>query len=426
MSSNASNPASVWASPVYPLPVISNPAPTPETLCSSCGLCQIRAWPAKESFQSCVFELGWLGEQEKAVFGRERDTENLDEVRFGITRKRFVAKLKQPIADAQWSGIITRLSLKALDSKLVDAVVTLHRSKADFFIPEPVLAQTKDDILAARGSKPVISPVLKSLETAYQKGVKKLLVIGASCHIHVMRDFQRRFPYLQDVEIFALGIPCVDNIKPKRLRWILEKLSRSHKTVVYYEFMQDFTVHLRHESGELEKVPYFSLPQELSRIDLFAPSCTSCFDYLNSLADMTVGYVAAPLVGEEKRQWVMVRTEKGETLLDLIKDELDVFPETASGNAMSGLKKIIPHLLDMVERKPDETKRGRKIPIWLGKIIAAFVYRSGPRGTEFAKHSVDYHLIRNYFFVKKNYPEKLKTLVPKHVYKLLSEYKLDA
>ncbi len=425
MSSTASGGAS-WSSPVYPLPVVSNAGQTKETLCSSCGLCQVRAWPSKESFQSCVFELGWLGEQEKAVFGRERDAENLDEARFGITRKRFVAKLKQPIADAQWSGIITYLSLKALETKLVDAVVTLHRSKADFFIPEPALAMTNADVLAARGSKPVISPVLKSLETAYQKGVKKLLVIGASCHIHVMRDFQRRFPYLKDVEIYALGIPCVDNIKPKTLRWILEKLSRSHQTVVYYEFMQDFTVHLRHENGDLEKVPYFSLPQELSRIDLFAPSCTSCFDYLNSLADMTVGYIAAPLVGEEKRQWVMVRTEKGDALLKLIQNDLDVFPETAAGDAKKGLKKLIPHLKKLVDQQPNDVREGRKIPIWIGKLLAALAYRSGPRGIEFAKHSVDYHLIRNYFFVKKNYPEKLTTLVPKHVYRLLKEYDLDA
>jgi 3,8-divinyl protochlorophyllide a 8-vinyl-reductase (ferredoxin) len=405
------------------LPVISQ---AKETLCSQCGLCQIRAWPAKESFESCVFELGWLGEHEAKVHGRERDLNNLDEVRFGITKRRFTAKLKEPIQDAQWSGIVTRLSLKALDSDLVDAVVTLHRSKADYFFPEPVLARTKQEIMDARGSKPVISPALRSLETAYKQGVKRLLVIGASCHIHVLRDFQERFPYLKDVEIYALGIPCVDNIKPKKLRWILEKLSRSHRTVVYYEFMQDFTVHLKHENGDLEKVPYFSLPQELSRIDLFAPSCTSCFDYLNSLSDLTVGYVGAPLVGEEKRQWVMVRTEKGEKLLSLIESELDIYPETASGDAAKGLKKILPHLISLVENPIDETKKGRKIPIWAGRILAALTARFGPRGTEFAKHSVDYHLIRNYFYVKKNYPEKLKTLVPNSVYRILEEYGLKS
>jgi 3,8-divinyl protochlorophyllide a 8-vinyl-reductase (ferredoxin) len=415
--------------PVIPtLPVIQ-PEPiqssVKETLCSQCGLCQVRAWSAKESYESCVFENGWLGQQEIDVHGRERDTANRDEVRYGITRHRHIAKLKEPILDAQWTGIITRLSLKALETKLVDAVVTLHRSADDYFVPVPVLATSKEDILAARGSKPVIAPVLKSLETAYKQGVKKLLVVGASCHIHVLRDFQKRFPYLGEIEIYTVGIPCVDNIKPKKLRWILSRLSRSHETVVYYEFMQDFTVHLRHQNGEMEKVPYFSLPQELSRIDLFAPSCTSCFDYLNSLSDITVGYIAAPLVKKENRQWMMVRTEKGETLFNLIKDELDLFPETKSGNAKKGMKKIIPHLLKLIHQTPEEMKQGRKIPIWLGKIIAALTYKFGPRGTEFANHSVDYHLIRNYYFVKKNYPEKLATLVPKHVYTVLAEYDLE-
>ncbi len=393
-----------------------------ETLCSACGLCQVRAWPAKESFESCVFELGWLGEAERALYGRERNPDNPDELAFGITQERFVAKLNPEITDAQWSGIITRIAQKAFETNLVEAVATLHRSKVDYFIPEPVLAQSTEAILAAKGNKPVTSPTLKSLEVAYQKGIKRLLVIGASCHIHVLRDFQKRFPYLADVEIFALGIPCVDNIKPKKLRWILSRISKSHETVRHYEFMQDFTVHLKHENGEVEKVPYFSLPQELSRSEVFAPSCMSCFDYLNSLADLTVGYVGAPLVGEEKRQWVLVRTDKGKTLLNLVRNELQIFPETRKGDCTNAVKQSASLMVERMKNEHLPPKTGRRIPIWLGKIIAKVMSLVGFKGLEFARYSVDFHLIRNYYFVKFRYPEKLKTLVPKHVYTVLAKY----
>lgn len=397
-----------------------------ETLCSACGLCQVRAWPAKESFQSCVFELGWLGEAERALYGRERNPDNPDELAFGITQERFVAKLNPEITDAQWSGIITRIAQKAFESNLVEAVATLHRSKVDYFMPEPVLAQSTEDILRSKGNKPVTSPTLKSLEVAYQKGIKGLLVIGASCHIHVLRDFQKRFPYLADVEVYALGIPCVDNIKPKKLRWILSRISKSHETVRHYEFMQDFTVHLKHENGEVEKVPYFSLPQELSRSEVFAPSCMSCFDYLNSLADLTVGYVGAPLVGEEKRQWVLVRTDKGKRLLNLVRDELQIFPETRKGDCTNAVKQSASLMIERMKHEHLPPKTGRRIPIWLGNIIAKVMSLVGFKWLEFARYSVDFHLIRNYYFVKLCYPEKLKTLVPKHVYTVLAKYGFEA
>ena len=44
-------------------------------------------------------------------------------------------------------------------------------------------------------------------------------------------------------------------------------------------------MHLKHLDGSTEKVPYFCLPaNELN--DVIAPSCYSCFDYPNALADL--------------------------------------------------------------------------------------------------------------------------------------------
>jgi coenzyme F420 hydrogenase subunit beta len=70
----------------------SHPADTPpvdhagkKKLCSSCGLCMVREWPAEESIQSCVFKVGWLGKQEIDLFGRERSVESIEETHFGIS-----------------------------------------------------------------------------------------------------------------------------------------------------------------------------------------------------------------------------------------------------------------------------------------------------------------------------------------------------
>ena len=49
--------------------------------------------------------------------------------------------------------------------------------------------------------------------------------------------------------------------------------------------MQDYRVHIKHTDGSFEYIPYFCLPaNDLN--DVIAPSCYSCFDYPNALADL--------------------------------------------------------------------------------------------------------------------------------------------
>jgi hypothetical protein len=51
--------------------------------------------------------------------------------------------------------------------------------------------------------------------------------------------------------------------------------------------MQDYQVHIKHLDGHYEIIPYFCLPaNDLN--DVIAPSCYSCFDYPNALADLVV------------------------------------------------------------------------------------------------------------------------------------------
>ncbi len=49
--------------------------------------------------------------------------------------------------------------------------------------------------------------------------------------------------------------------------------------------MQDYRVHIKHLDGSFEYIPYFCLPAN-DLTDVIAPSCYSCFDYPNALADL--------------------------------------------------------------------------------------------------------------------------------------------
>ena len=393
-------------------------------ICSSCGLCSIQEWPMHESLQSCVFANGWLGKKEKKLFGRERSLSNPEEMRFGISHERFTAQLKNPLPGAQWSGIITEIARRAFESGMVDGVITLHRSTENHFFSKPVLALSPEEIYESRGNKPVLSPVLKSLQTAFRKKLKKILVIGAACHIHTLRDFQERFHYLRDMDIYTAGIPCVDNVQRSRFNWILERISRSPGTARHMEFMQDFRIHIKHSGGSIEKVPFFSLPEELSNPDIFPESCMSCFDYLNSLSDITIGYLAARLLPDQNRQWVIVRTEKGKKLLDLVDDELERHPEHGDWECKKFVQGTAERTIESMKGLKKSYSPDRKIPLWLGQVMSWLLSVNGPQGVGFAHYSVDFHLIRHYYFVKYRYPEQLTLLVPRHVRSILQEYNL--
>lgn len=49
--------------------------------------------------------------------------------------------------------------------------------------------------------------------------------------------------------------------------------------------LQDYRVHIKHLDGSFEYIPYFCLPAN-DLTDVIAPSCYSCFDYPNALADL--------------------------------------------------------------------------------------------------------------------------------------------
>jgi len=392
--------------------------------CSSCGLCSIQAWPIEQSIRSCVFKNGWLGEREKKLFGRERSLNDPVEMRFGITLDRITAQLKKPIPGSQWSGIITRMAIRAFEEKLVEGVVSLQHTPDHHFFSQPFLARNSDEIYSTRGNKPVLSPVLFSLESAYRQGLKKVLVIGTACHLHTLRDFHERFEYLRDMEIWTIGIPCVDNVARSKWPWILERMSQSPETACHMEFMQDFRIHIRHDDGSVEKIPFFSLPEELSDPAIFPPACMSCFDYLNSLADITVGYIGARLLPEQKRQWILVRTETGKTLLKLIETELEYFPESGKWECSSFVKNTSTRIIESMKGVNKEYAATRTIPLWLGHIMASLLAMIGPKGIGFAHYSVDFHLIRHYYYVKFRSPEQLDKLVPQHVRVIIAEYGL--
>lgn len=372
-------------------------------LCSECGLCD--TYYIHYVKEACAFLNQQIADLEAEAHGRSRDLEQWDDCYFGVHQTMMAARKQQPIEGAQWTGIVSSLAIEMLNRGWVEGVVCVQNTESDRFGPRPVIARTPEEILAARVNKPTLSPNLSVLELVEQSGLKKLLVIGVGCQIQALRAVQDK---LGLEKLYVLGTPCVDNVSRDGLQKFLETTSRSPETVVHYEFMQDFRVHFKHEDGSIEKVPFFGLnTKELK--DVFAPSCLSCFDYVNSLADLVVGYMGAPFGW----QWIVVRNDRGQEMLDLVMDQLETQPVMSKGDRRAAVQQSIPAY-----------EKGVTLPMWAAQLMGVVIEKIGPKGLEYARFSIDSHFTRNYLYVQRNHPEKLADHVPDYAQRIVGQYQL--
>ncbi|MGD1897630.1 MAG: Coenzyme F420 hydrogenase/dehydrogenase, beta subunit C-terminal domain [Phormidesmis sp.] len=371
--------------------------------CSECGLCDTSYIHYVKD--ACAFLNQQISGLESASHGRSRDLENEDELYFGVQQKMGAARKLEPIDGAQWTGIVSTLAIEMLNRGLVEGVVCVQNTEDDRFQPMPVIAKTPEDILAARVNKPTLSPNLSVLDQIERSGMKRVLVIGVGCQIQALRAVQDQIGL---EKLYVLGMPCVDNVTRAGLQKFLDTTSRSPETVVAYEFMQDFRVHFKHEDGSEEKVPFFGLKTNKLK-DVFAPSCMSCFDYTNSLADIVVGYMGAPFGW----QWIVVRNDTGAEMFDLLEGIIETQPVMSEGDRTQAVQNSIPAY-----------DKGITLPMWAAKLMGVVIEKIGPKGLEYARFSIDSHFTRNYLYTRRNHPEKLEAHVPEFAKRIVGQYKL--
>ena len=372
-------------------------------LCSDCGLCDTR-WVAYVR-KACAFLEQRFEAMEIAAHGRSRDLDQEDELYFGVQQRMLTARLRQPIDGAQWTGIVSQIGVRALETGLVDAVLCVGQSPEDRFTPVPRLARTPQEVLEARVNKPTLSPNLEVLEQLPASGIKRLLAIGVGCQVQALRAVQATLPLDQ---LYVLGLPCVDNVSREGLQTFLESASRSAATVVHYEFMQDFRIHFRHSDGSTETVPFFGLDTPRLK-DVFAPSCLSCFDYTNAGADLVVGYMGAGFGS----QWITVRNALGQQLLDLVEGELETGPVFSAGDRRQAVQQGI-----------GAYDKALRLPMALAELVGFFVKRFGPKGLEYGRFSIDSHFTRNALWLRRHHPAIAERHIPAFAKRIIAAYRL--
>ncbi|KAF5738532.1 7-hydroxymethyl chlorophyll a reductase chloroplastic [Tripterygium wilfordii] len=388
--------------------------------CSRCGLCD--TYYIAHVKNACAFlgeGMSKIESLEPVVHGRGRRKDSMDEMYLGVHERLLYARKTKPVEGAQWTGIVTTIAVEMLKAGMVEAVICVQSDPEDRLSPRPVLARTPDEVLAARGVKPTLSPNLNTLALVEASGVKRLLFCGVGCQVLALRSVEQ---YLNLEKLYVLGTNCVDNGTREGLDKFLKSASSEPETVLHYEFMQDYKVHLKHLDGHIEEVPYFSLPAN-ELVDVIAPSCYSCFDYSNGLADLVVGYMGVPkypgISMTNHLQYVTVRNERGREMLSLVENLLEVTPTTSSGDRR-------PFVMETV-KADDNAKLGKgpskPAPKFIGNLIAFVLNLIGPKGLEFARYSLDYHTIRNYLYTNRAWgKQRADRHMPSYAKKIVDMY----
>ena len=392
-----------------------NEAQPHRRLCTDCGVSRT-AQPARCA-QACQFIAPDYPALERRVHGRARSegAAQADELFFGPYQQMHAARLRQPLAGAQWTGLTTRLAERLLETGQVDAVIAMAPHPDDRWRPMPVLVTRAQDMARCRGMRMGYAPLIGLVEPALAQGHKRLAVIGIPCQIYALRALQPQLEREQGLQaLFVIGTPCSDNTSTEHFHDFLARLSPRPQDIAYLEFRADYHVEVRTDQGQKRLIPFLQLPLADLPPDFFPLTCRTCVDYSNVLADITVGYM-----GGDGQQWLLVRNARGAALLEGLEDEVVLSAPVSHGRRAGAVRGFLAN----TERAAGGLPL-RRMPAWLRPLVGWLMPRIGPRGLEFARARLEMKAVETVLHLRRQAPAKLRSMVPAHVWALVAPYGL--
>ncbi|MEN6291373.1 MAG: coenzyme F420 hydrogenase subunit beta [Methanobacterium sp.] len=213
---------------------------------------------------------------------------------------------------SQDGGIVSALLSFALDEKIIDGAVVSGPGK-DMWKPEPMVAMSSDEILAAAGTKYTFSPNVFMLKQAVrQYGLEKVGTVAIPCQtmgIRKMQSYPFGVRFVADKIALLLGIYCMENFPFASLQtFISEKMGVSPELVEKMDIGKGkFWIYTADEELSIPLKETHGYEQS---------GCKVCLDYVAELADLSTGSVGSP----DGWSTVLTRTDAGENVFKLAVD----------------------------------------------------------------------------------------------------------
>ena len=211
---------------------------------------------------------------------------------------------KSILKGAQDGGIVTQLFAYALEEGIIDGAIVAGPGDEPWK-PEPVVATTVEELLAARGTKYNISPNMQLIKEATRSyGLDKVGIVGTPCQIQALRKGQLYPVGLRDVPdkiALAIGIFCMENFPYQSIVQLVEDHANTKLENVTKMDIGKGKFWVYTGRGATVQMP-LKITHKYEQ-----PGCHVCLDYVSNLADVSTGSVGTP----DGWSTVFVRTKNG-------------------------------------------------------------------------------------------------------------------
>ena len=221
----------------------------------------------------------------------------------------------------QSGGIVTALLVVALERGLIDGAVVTRMSPSDPLSPETLVAESKEEILSAFGSKYCQVPTNVALKEVLKKRGKYAFV-GIPCQMHGVRKLEKVKSELSKKIVLHIGLFCSHTLSFLATELLLYKAGVQKTDLANFEYRSKKwqgwpgDVFFRLKNG---KEKFLSRKYRTSITPFFNPwRCKMCYDQLNEFADISCGDALLPEVLSNCRSGMSIlitRTEMGEKIL---------------------------------------------------------------------------------------------------------------
>lgn len=189
-------------------------------------------------------------------------------------------------------GLLTQILIYLLENEIISGAVVTTYDASSSSLFKPIIAKTKEEIIAARSSKYTqvsFSTIIKSLKEMDGKFV----VVGLPCHIQAFREVESIDKLLKNKVFAYFGLYCSSGRTTNMTEYIFKDYGIHKEKLEYFAYRDEGCLGslVAKESGSydpIKKYTFQSYYQPLRAI--FEPKhCLTCIDYFAELADVSFG-----------------------------------------------------------------------------------------------------------------------------------------
>lgn len=252
----------------------------------------------------------WTGEEIQKYVGNHQATwfsyASDDEIREG----------------AASGGSVTALFCHMLETGTVDGVLAVRTVvENDDVRPEFFIATSREELLAARGSKYSAVYFVRHGLPLLQAFDGNLAVVLLPCDAKSLLAVRNKDPELDRKIKCVISLVCGHNSEPQLTQLVVEKIRGDRGKVTDYVYREGHwrgNLKATFENGETVEKP-FSTFSDYQNLYCFAQrKCHHCSDHFGKFSDLTAGDIWSPRMKEEKLKHtaLIVRNDVGKQIVD--------------------------------------------------------------------------------------------------------------